>query len=49
MVSFPYYFAIAEDKELLLTPTINYGGGVDSSQRIVGVYDQLISGGVYWY
>ena len=25
--SFPYYFAISEDKELLLTPTINYGGG----------------------
>ena len=44
-VSFPYYFAIAEDKELLLTPALNYGGGVDSSQRVVGVYDQLISGG----
>ena len=45
MVSFPYYFAIAEDKELLLTPTLHYGGGVDASQRVVGVYDQLISGG----
>ena len=45
MVSLPYYFAIAEDKELLLTPTINYGGGVDASQRVVGIYDQLISGG----
>ena len=43
--SFPYYFAIDEDKELLLTPTIKYGGGVDSSQRVVGVYDQIISGG----
>ena len=43
--SFPYYFALDEDKELLLTPTINYGGGVDSSQRVVGVYDQIISGG----
>ena len=31
--SLPYYFAISEDKELLLTPTINYGGGVDSSQK----------------
>jgi LPS-assembly protein len=45
MLALPYYFAIAEDKELLLTPTMNYGGGVDSSQRVVGVYDQLISGG----
>ena len=43
--SFPYYFAIDEDKEFLLTPTINYGGGVDASQRILGEYDQLISGG----
>ena len=43
--SLPYYFAISEDKEMLLTPTINYGGGVDASQRIVGEYDQLISGG----
>ena len=43
--SFPYYFAIDEDKELLLTPTINYGGGVDSSQRILANYQQVISGG----
>ena len=43
--SFPYYFAISEDKELLITPTFNYGGGVDSSQRITYDYDQLISGG----
>jgi len=43
--SLPYYFAISEDKEMLLTPTINYGGGVDASQSIVGEYDQLISGG----
>ena len=43
--SFPYYFAIDEDKELLLTPTINYGGGVDASQNIKWEYDQLISGG----
>ena len=28
--SFPYYFNIAVDKELLFTPIINYGGGVDS-------------------
>ena len=43
--SFPYYFAIDEDKELLLTPTLNYGGGVDASQRIVSRYNQLTSGG----
>ena len=30
---------------MLLTPTINYGGGVDASQRIISEYDQLISGG----
>ena len=29
----------------MLTPTINYGGGVDASQRIVNEYAQLISGG----
>ena len=33
MVSFPYYFNIDIDKELYFTPIINYGGGVDSSQR----------------
>ena len=43
--SFPYYFAISEDKELLLTPTINYGGGVDASQYVSAIYDQLVSGG----
>ncbi len=43
--SLPYYFNIAEDKELTFTPTINYGGGVDSSQRFKFDYNQLISGG----
>ena len=43
--SLPYYWAISEDKEMLITPTINYGGGVDNSQRVVMNYDQLISGG----
>ena len=32
-------------KNCYFTPTINYGGGVDASQRIVGEYEQLISGG----
>ena len=44
-VSLPYYFAIDVDKELLLTPTLKYGGGVDASQRIAYKYNQLISGG----
>ena len=43
--SFPYYFNISEDKELTFSPTINYGGGVDSSQRFNFNYNQLISGG----
>ena len=43
--SFPYYFVIDEDKELLITPKINYGGGVDASQQITYDYDQKISGG----
>ena len=43
--SFPYYFNISEDKELTLTPIINYGGGVDSSQRFIFDYNQIISGG----
>ena len=43
--SLPYYFNISEDKELIFTPTINYGGGVDSSQRFIFDYNQLISGG----
>ena len=42
---FPYYFALDIDKELLFTPIINYGGGVDASQRFIAKYDQLISGG----
>ena len=43
--SLPYYFNISDDKELTFTPTINYGGGVDSSQRFIFDYNQLISGG----
>jgi LPS-assembly protein len=45
--SLPYYFNISEDKELTFTPTINYGGGVDSSQRFLFQYNQLISGGSF--
>ena len=44
-LSFPYYFNIDVDKELLFTPTINYGGGVDSSQRFNLDYHQILSGG----
>ncbi len=44
-ISFPYYFNISIDKELLFTPMINYGGGVDSSQRFKFDYNQIISGG----
>ena len=44
-ISFPYYFNISIDKELLFTPTVNYGGGVDSSQRFNFDYNQIISGG----
>ena len=43
--STPYYFNISEDKELTFTPTVNYGGGVDSSQRFLFDYNQVISGG----
>ena len=43
--SFPYYFNIDIDKELTFTPIFNYGGGVDSSQRILLDYNQLLSGG----
>ena len=43
--SFPYYFNLAVDKELTFTPTINYGGGVDSSQRFNFDYNQILSGG----
>ena len=46
-LSFPYYFVIDQDKELLITPTINYGGGVDASQKITYEYNQLLSGGQY--
>jgi hypothetical protein len=43
--SLPYYFNISDDKELTLVPTVNYGGGVDSSQRFNFDYNQIISGG----
>ena len=43
--AFPYYFNIDIDKELTLTPIIRYGGGVDSSQRFVFDYNQILSGG----
>ena len=43
--SFPYYFNLDMDKELLFTPVINYGGGIDSSQRFIFDYNQKISGG----
>ena len=48
-ISFPYYFNISLDKELLFTPVINYGGGVDSSQRFIFDYNQIISGGNLQY
>lgn len=43
--SLPYYFNINLDKELTFTPIIKYGGGIDSSQRFLFDYNQLISGG----
>jgi len=43
--SFPYYFNLDIDKELTFTPMLNYGGGVDSSQRFNFDYNQIISGG----
>ena len=43
--SLPYYFNLSENKELTFTPMINYGGGVDSSQRFNFDYNQLLSGG----
>ncbi len=43
--SFPYYFNIDIDKELLFTPIINYGGGIDASQRFIFDYNQILSGG----
>jgi len=43
--SFPYYFNLDIDKELTLTPVFNYGGGINSSQRFLFDYNQLLSGG----
>ena len=43
--SFPYYFNLNQDRELTFTPTINYGGGIDSSQRFEFDYNQILSGG----
>ena len=43
--SFPYYFNLSQDKELTFTPIINYGGGIDSSQRFEFDYNQILSGG----
>ena len=43
--SFPYYFNLSQDKELTFTPVINYGGGIDSSQRFNFDYNQILSGG----
>ena len=43
--SLPYYFNLSQDKELTFTPMINYGGGVDSSQRFNFDYNQILSGG----
>ena len=42
---FPYYFNISKDKELTFTPIVNYGAGVDSSQRFIFDYNQILSGG----
>jgi len=46
-IGLPYYFNIDIDKELTFIPSINYGGGVDSSQRFVFDYNQIISGGEF--
>ena len=43
--SLPYYFNLSHDKELTFTPIINYGGGIDSSQRFKFDYNQILSGG----
>ncbi len=43
--SFPYYFNLSVDKELTFTPILNYGGGINSSQRFSFDYNQLLSGG----
>jgi len=45
--SLPYYFNLSEDKELTFIPTINYGGGIDSSQRFNFDYNQILSGGEF--
>ena len=44
-ISTPYYFNISQDKELYFTPSIKYGGGVDSSQTVALKYNQILSGG----
>lgn len=41
----PYYFNISVDKELTFTPIIKYGGGTDSSQKLLFDYNQIVSGG----
>lgn len=46
-MSLPYYFNLSIDKELIFVPTINYGAGVDSSQRFNFDYNQILSGGTY--
>jgi len=43
--SFPYYFNLNVDKELIFTPVFNYGGGVNASQRFLIDYNQATSGG----
>ena len=45
LTSFPYYFNLDIDKELTFTPTLYYGGGIDSSQRFNFDYKQILSGG----
>ena len=45
--SFPYYFNLSQDKELTFTPILNYGGGIDSSQRFNFDYNQILSGGSF--
>ena len=42
---FPIILIYDIDKELLFTPIINYGGGVDASQRFIFDYNQILSGG----
>ena len=47
-IAFPYYFVLGQDKELLIKPTINYGGGVDASQHITYEYNHVLSGGLLY-